>query len=209
MENNNLCQPILCIVLELCSKETLANLLSPDNIERRFNRIEALRIFEELVHGVAYIHEQKIVRKGIVLLKSSVDLLSIQIHRDLKPANIYFSIGGKRTVKIGDFGLVKEEGFNSLDTLKKSLRTGTQLYMSPEQDMSNNRSLITSKVDIYAMGIILFELLYPFRSVMERRKVLEDLRRSPVVFPMDMNYMLKTESLPVKKRFCCDQDPLN
>ena len=158
-------------MLELCSKETLANLLSPDNIDRRFDRIEALRIFRELVHGVAYIHEQKIVRKVFVLLKSPVDLLSIQIHRDLKPANIYFSTDGKETVKIGDFGLVKEESFNSLDNLNKSLRTGTELYMSPEQALTNNRSLITSKVDIYALGIILFELLYRFGSLMERQKV--------------------------------------
>ena len=141
-----------------------------------------------------------------------------QIHRDLKPANIYFSIDGRRTVKIGDFGLVKEETFNSLDEQKTSFRTGTELYMSPEQATENNRPLISSKVDIYALGIILFELLYPFRSLMERSKVdrfddeqhcedvlssiakvLGELRRSPIVFPNDMSEILKVDSVPVKE----------
>ena len=137
------------------------------------------------------------------------NLLSIQIHRDLKPANIYFSIDGRKTGKIGDFELVKEESFNSLDNLNKSLRTGTELYMSPEQALTNNRSLITSKVDIYALGIILFELLYPFGSMMERRTVLENLRQRPVIFPTDMDSMLQIDFHPVKKRFCCDRNPLD
>ena len=112
-------------------------------------------------------------------------------------------------MKIGDFGLVKEETFHSLDDPNASLLTGTPLYMSPERDMPNNRSLISVKVDIYALGIILFELLYPFGSGMERKKVLDGLRRSPVLFPDDMNAMLKIQSEPVTQRFCSNRDALN
>jgi translation initiation factor 2-alpha kinase 3 len=45
--------------------------------------------------------------------------------------------------------------------------------MSPEQQNSTNYN---HKVDIYAMGMILFELLYPFKTEMERSKTLTGLR---------------------------------
>ena len=47
--------------MELCAKETLAALLSPDNQTRRIDRIEALRIFYQVARGLTYIHEQRIV----------------------------------------------------------------------------------------------------------------------------------------------------
>jgi serine/threonine protein kinase len=94
----------------------------------------------------------------------------------LKPPNIYFSRDDRKTAKIGDFGLVIGEMVDSLfaneDTLK-SYHTGSSLYMSPEQVEKHNKRLISKKVDIYAMGIILFELLYPFGTKMERKSVRE------------------------------------
>ena len=51
---------------------------------------------------------------------------------------------------------------------------GTQLYMSPEQ---LNGQQYDSKVDIYSLGIIFFELLVPFKTEMERVNVLSDVRK--------------------------------
>lgn len=76
-------------------------------------------------------------------------------------------------VKIGDFGLVKYE--RSAETteedgyVQKQYFTGSKLYTSPEQRKTTKASYktnvrLSTKVDIYALGIILFELLYPFPS---------------------------------------------
>lgn len=100
---------------------------------------------------------------------------------------------------MGDFGLVTAmtEGYNEAHTppsknedinLKNSLHTayvGTHLYMSPEQI---NGQGYNYKVDIYSLGIILFELLTPFCTEMERVAALINLRKS--VFPklFDVDY---------------------
>src|SRR6266540_676844 len=71
------------------------------------------------------------------------------IHRDLKPANIM--IDGRGTARITDFGLaaVAEE-------LKERREiAGTPMYMAPEQLTSGN---VTQKTDLYALGLILYEI---------------------------------------------------
>ena len=64
-----------------------------------------------------------------------------------------------------------------------SIGVGTELYASPEQLNSNNYN---HKTDIYSLGIIYFELLYPFRTEMERIITLHKLRKGE--FPNDFSY---------------------
>ncbi len=74
------------------------------------------------------------------------------VHRDIKPANIM--IEGKNQVKITDFGIAK-----MLDAAASNTGTmivGTPLYMSPEQ--IDGRS-VDQRADIYALGIMLYELV--------------------------------------------------
>lgn len=96
-------------------------------------------------------------------------------------------------IKVGDFGLVTaiadDEGRLSL-TKEAGRReghtsqVGTQLYMSPEQLSGRPYSY---KVDIFSLGLILFELLVPFSTQMERSKVLQDVRshKFPPAFARD------------------------
>ncbi|KYR00316.1 putative protein serine/threonine kinase [Tieghemostelium lacteum] len=60
----------------------------------------------------------------------------------------------------------------SMEHFKHTSAVGTMTYSSPEQ----KKGLYNEKTDIYSLGIILFELYYPFSTRMEKARVLSDLR---------------------------------
>src|SRR5215510_1079140 len=91
---------------------------------------KAVQIARQLCAGLAAAHEQGV------------------LHRDLKPANVM--IDGRGRAKITDFGLaVLGEGSESRDG------AGTPDYMAPEQMAG---SAATVKSDLYALGLVLYEL---------------------------------------------------
>ncbi|XP_039282758.1 eukaryotic translation initiation factor 2-alpha kinase [Nilaparvata lugens] len=184
----------LFIQMQLCRKDSLREWLRDINRPRDVNL--AINIFEQIVHAVEYVH-----LKGL-------------IHRDLKPSNIFFSLDGQ--IKVGDFGLVtamveSAEQFvpqdkcpkNSSTSLssreKHTARVGTHLYMSPEQVQGKPYSY---KVDIYSLGLILFELLVPFSTEMERAQTLQDLRKNrfPSHFQTNFNQEYQLLSLMLSHR---------
>jgi len=77
------------------------------------------------------------------------------VHRDLKPANIMVDRSGKAVVM--DFGLAKDFTNLSLQSLSGAVM-GTPAYMSPEQALGRTRD-IDRRTDVYAMGVILYELV--------------------------------------------------
>lgn len=83
------------------------------------------------------------------------------IHRDLKPENIIITKGeaGEEIVKILDFGIAKlvEQNDHALKTLTaQGYVLGTPHYMSPENITGDP---ISDRSDLYAVGILLYELL--------------------------------------------------
>lgn len=90
------------------------------------------------------------------------------VHRDLKPENIL--LGGKPKrgrdislhaddlrIKVTDFGLAMASGEDSMQLTQTGQVMGTPVYMSPEQ--CRNTKNVSFKTDIYALGIIMFEML--------------------------------------------------
>ena len=75
------------------------------------------------------------------------------IHRDLKPSNIL--IVNNKTVKILDFGIALE--YHKQNRAFKKTLTGTVHYLAPES--IQNRDLINIQSDLYAVGIMFFEVL--------------------------------------------------
>jgi tetratricopeptide (TPR) repeat protein len=105
---------------------------------------ERLELFVPVCQAVQHAHQ-----KGI-------------IHRDLKPSNILVGLyDGRPVPKVIDFGVAKATGPQlSEQSIYTEVGTmiGTVEYMSPEQAELNNLDIDT-RSDIYALGVILYELL--------------------------------------------------
>ncbi|CAH2250061.1 eukaryotic translation initiation factor 2 alpha kinase 2 L homeolog isoform X1 [Pelobates cultripes] len=132
----------LFIKMELCDNGTLKTWIRD---MKTIEKNRSLEIFRQIVDGVAYIHSKK------------------QIHRDIKPANILFAEEGK--IKIADFGLVTTmTGEHDDQALQRTQNTGTPSYMAPEQ----KKDTYENEVDIFPLGLILFELLWIYGSHHEK-----------------------------------------
>ncbi len=66
---------------------------------------------------------------------------------------------------------------------EKTVGIGTAFYRAPEQIKSTKYD---EKVDIYSLGIIIFEMFYEFSTYSERFKILSDITKS-FVLPKDFN----------------------
>ncbi len=83
------------------------------------------------------------------------------IHRDMKPENCFRLKRGSNPdfIKVLDFGIAKvssEEGEGGRNLTRTGMIFGTPEYMSPEQAKGEK---VDSRVDVYALGVILYELL--------------------------------------------------
>ncbi len=128
------------------------------------------------------------------------------IHRDLKPSNILIDRDGEPHVT--DFGLAKRiEADGDSGLTQSGAIMGTPSYMPPEQAGGRVRQLTTA-VDVYALGAVLFELLAgrpPFQaeSVMETlMQVLENEPRRPRSLNPRADRDLETIALK-----CLEKDP--
>lgn len=112
--------------------------------QHRLTNHQRLELFASVCAAVNHAHQ-----KGV-------------IHRDLKPSNILVAMeSGTPVPKIIDFGIAKSvQGRLTERPLLTRIEQfiGTPAYMSPEQTLLNGRDVDT-RSDIYALGVLLFELL--------------------------------------------------
>jgi serine/threonine protein kinase len=155
---------------------------------------ESVRIIAALADALAHAHALRIV------------------HRDIKPANIILTPDGKPVLV--DFGLGLDD--SELDGGKRGLIAGTPAYMSPEQ-ASGRGHRIDGRTDIYALGVVLYELLtgrVPFCAAIISellRQVREDDPQPPRQLVPQVPRAL--ESIPERRRprqaRCCRRERQN
>ena len=105
---------------------------------------EAKKIFKQIYEAVCYIHSQNI------------------IHRDLKPNNILFLDKERTHIVIIDFGISGMANGNQ----REKIKAGTTSFLPPEM-ASGEEFSSNAKLDIWAMGIILYVMVegcYPFEG---------------------------------------------
>jgi eukaryotic-like serine/threonine-protein kinase len=78
------------------------------------------------------------------------------VHRDVKPANILLASGPARRVVLSDFGICQSEDHL---TRKGALVSGSPSYMAPETIRNASQPGTRYLVDIYALGVVTFEML--------------------------------------------------
>lgn len=153
------------IVMEYFPGRTLRSFLRND-VE-----LESLiHIFVSVLYGVRDLHNTIIENAGI-------------IHRDLKPDNIM--IDDNLNVKIIDYGLSKIIDFSSITSTGTQI--GSPLYMSPEQLKDSKH--IDYRADIYALGIILYEMLtknIPYKAS-TLPELLMKILNDPIIPPKQYN----------------------
>ncbi len=132
-------EPILVLAMELLEGESLADLL-----RRRgsLSIAEARPIVEQMAGGLAAAHAAGVV------------------HRDFKTANVFLETGPRGTTRavVTDFGLSRSlVSRDQAATLPAdAVLVGTPAYMAPEQIAGES---IDARVDVYAFGIVLFEMV--------------------------------------------------
>jgi eukaryotic-like serine/threonine-protein kinase len=155
------------IAMELLDGHTLEDRLGEASIDPQ----RAIEYYFPILEALAIAHEQSVV------------------HRDLKPANVFLTKSGD--VKVLDFGLAKMLSIDDVSqegTLTRRGRiVGTPAYMAPEQITG---VFVDVRADVYALGVMLFELLadrrpflYERRSELLRAHLLEPVPKITTVRP--------------------------
>ncbi|CAF2338682.1 unnamed protein product [Brassica napus] len=159
-----------CTVLEYCSGKDLdAVLKATPNLPEK----EAKIVIVQIVRGLVYLNKrsQKI------------------IHYDLKPGNVLFDEFG--VAKVTDFGLSKivEDNAGSQGMELTSQGAGTYWYLPPECFELSKTPMISSKVDVWSVGVLFYQMLFkkrPFGHDQSQERILREdtiIKAKKVEFP--------------------------
>lgn len=155
------------IAMDYCEGGTLRHLLDDSP---QLTLKQSLKLIIDLLSGLKFAHDQGI------------------IHRDIKPENILLKVSDRFwTAHISDFGIAK---LHQETILQGGMGdTGSPAYMAPEQFYGK----YSYSCDLYAVGIILYELVVgkrPFSGM--PKELLAAHLNQPVKIPQNMPFVLRS-----------------
>jgi hypothetical protein len=168
--------PSYCMLFEFMDGGALTSFFKPDK------KIGFLRVSEDISKGMAYLHSKNI------------------IHRDLKSSNVLLDEMGN--AKVTDFGVSKLAPEGHIEGIEMTAEVGTYHYMAPEVIQ---RKPYTSKVDMYAFGIIMWEMAH-------KTHVWKDMTPMQAAYGVvsgnrpDMSTKIPAGIVDIIKK-CWDEDP--
>ncbi|WP_033194802.1 serine/threonine-protein kinase [Brachybacterium squillarum] len=153
------------IVMELCPGRPLSDIIeeNPGGLPEK----RVITVLIELARALDAAHA-----KGVV-------------HRDVKPENVLVDEKNGWSMKITDFGIARSADQTKLT--KTGLVMGTAQYLSPEQAMGKQA---TSLSDIYALGIVAYEMLVghrPFTGSSQVDIAMAQVKQQPPKLPESIN----------------------
>ncbi|GLI60461.1 hypothetical protein VaNZ11_002618 [Volvox africanus] len=182
--------PRFCLVMELMETSLDRLLYGGSDAQELLPLNMVLHVGDQIARGLSYLHPTI-------------------VHRDLKPANVLISNAGssRPVIKLADFGLSR---LRNTVLVTKNPEVGTAPYVAPEVFDVQDSAIITDRVDVYAFGVILWEMLAGRRPweghnmVMIAVLVAMHHRRPPLELVSDERCPPKLRSLI---HACWDPDP--
>lgn len=170
-------KPKLAIVTQWCDSYSLYKHLHV--FESKFELFTLIEIGRQTAQGMDYLHAKNI------------------IHRDMKSNNIF--LHEDLTVKIGDFGLATAKTRWS-GTHQFHQPTGSILWMAPEVIRMQEDNPYSFQSDVYAFGIVMFEMLamqLPYNHINNKDQILYMVGRG--LLKPDLNKLRPDTSKPLKE----------
>lgn len=209
---------VLYIQMEYCSSKTLKTVIDDyaGNVLNDESRQKLLwRLFRQCLEALDFVHSHRTMHRDVkpanIFLdqKGNVKLgdfgLAVRPGKLKDPALMspertkLEPLFLQRTTSYtsANKDLMRSAPVGALDSLELTGEVGTVNYTSPEQESGGNYHM---SADMYALGIVLFEMWYPFDTAMERAIVLDELRRTGVVpssskWPADNELLGKVKGL--------------
>ena len=196
--------------MEYCGGKTLKDLIEKGLYQ---NEEKVWCLFREILQGLNHIHEQGMIHRdlkpGNVLIDTNghakigdFGLATTKLF--LQKENTSKSLTGDSTLPapsaiqrvLSNSNLTFQSGqmmsandSRHLDSTSLSGAVGTALYVAPELlvPTTKNKFIYTQKVDIYSLGVMFYEMCFPFSTNMERIYVIQNLRSKEIVISANLN----------------------
>ena len=208
MTHANACEPVnwLYIQMELCSTSLRQLLNGSGSSAWIVDRERIRRYLHDVSEGLSYIHEKHYIHRdmkpdnifivnqhGTYVAKLGDFGLSCQTKPDKHDAGsgdvlapLLRDGSGRgalaregshesRTSELLFSGSISEEDMDDASLAELTRACGTRMYFSPELEHSG---VYDQLVDVYALGIVIFEMMHIFKTGMERIKVIEQLKKA-------------------------------